>query len=92
MNTSSMKYELWMAEPSSGHSLIREDNFQAQEFARAQGMHIVWSTFAKGFSEASQLLYDHLGYGTYNVLLGDDGEPLPELEHDRFVETSTETP
>jgi hypothetical protein len=80
-----MRYELWMAEPSNGYSLIREDNIAAQEFARNQEMRVVWSVMAKGFNQASQLLYDHLGYGTYNAHVDEDGKPLPELEDDDFV-------
>ena len=79
-----MKYELWRADPADGHSLIREDNFQAQEFARSQGMVVVWSTSARGFNEASQHLFDHLGFGTFEVFLGEDGKPFPHLENDDF--------
>jgi hypothetical protein len=81
-----MKYELWMAaDPSNGYSLIREDNVRSQELARSEGMCVVWSTVAKGPNEANQLLYDHLGYGTYNVFLGEDGEPFPEDEDDSYA-------
>jgi hypothetical protein len=48
-------------------------------------MKVVWSTHAKGFNQASQLLYDHLGYGTYKAHLDENGNPLPELEDDNFV-------
>jgi hypothetical protein len=71
-----------MAESSNGHSLIREDDFRAQQFARSQGMVTVWSTLARGSNEANQLLYDHLGYGTYNVFLREDETPYPEDEDD----------
>jgi hypothetical protein len=80
-----VNYDLWTAEPADGNSLIREDDFRAQEFARSQGMKVVWSTHAKGFNQASQLLYDHLGYGTYKAHLDENGNPLPELEDDNFV-------
>jgi hypothetical protein len=80
-----VKYELWMAGPSDGYSLIREDNFRAQEFARSEGMSVAWSTPAKGFNQASQLLYDHLGYGIYKPHLDENGNPLPELEDDDFA-------
>jgi hypothetical protein len=84
MQDAIVKYDLWMAEPADGHSLIRDDNIRAQEFALAQGMSVVWSTHAKGFNQASQLLYDYLGCGTYNAHLDEDGNPLPELEDDNF--------
>jgi hypothetical protein len=64
-----MRYELWMAKPEDRYSLVREDDVRAQDFARASRMTVVWSTMAKSFNEASQLLYDHLGFGIYKPFL-----------------------
>ena len=70
------RYELW--QNGHGHSFLPEHNNQAREMAKADGQTLVWEVTAKGFNAAHQLLYDHLGFGTYRPMFQPTEPATPE--------------
>lgn len=77
------RWELWTND--GGYAFFPDDNHEARDRAKADGLAFSWEVTAKGQNPARQLLYDHLGFGEYRPMLRDDGTPFPQDEDDDYV-------
>jgi hypothetical protein len=79
------RWELWSGTDDDGadsDSFFREDNDKARRMAIAEGLTLVWSTFAEGSNDAMRALHVYMGWEEYKPMLRDDGTPYPEDEAD----------
>lgn len=80
------KWELWSGTDDDGiasDTFFREDNDRARRLALAEGLTLVWSTFAEGTNDAMRTLRVHMGWEEYKPMLQADGTPYPEDEADK---------
>jgi hypothetical protein len=79
------RWELWSGaddDETTSDSFFREDNDKARQMAIAEGLTLVWSTFAEGHNDAMRTLHVYMGWEEYKPMLQPDGTPYPEGEAD----------
>jgi hypothetical protein len=77
------RWELWEGEGTT--SLFPDWNIQARQMAEAEGLTSAWEVEARGTNPAMRALYDHLGFGEFQPMLGDDGAPCPDDEDENWI-------